>query len=48
MIRLSIKSLIKISNITDLLLNKDEKELEMIFKLLQDLTNILEELDIDK
>lgn len=38
---------IKISNITDLLLERDEKELEMIYVLLKDLINILEEQDIE-
>jgi len=45
---LSSEASIKISHITDLLLKRDEKELEMIYKLLKDLTNILEEHDIEK
>lgn len=45
---LSSEASIKISNITDLLLNRDEKELEMIYTLLKDLTEILEEHDIEK
>lgn len=45
---LSSEASIKISNITDLLLNRDEKELEMIYTLLKDLTMILEEHDIEK
>ena len=45
---LSSEVSIKISNITDLLLNRNEKELEMIYRLLKDLTNILEEHDIEK
>jgi len=45
---LSSEAGIKISNITDLLLNRDEKELEMIYTLLKDLTKILEGHDIEK
>lgn len=45
---LSSEASIKISNITDLLLNRDEKELEMIYTLLKDLTNILETQNIEK
>lgn len=39
---LSSDASIRISNITDLLLKRDEKELEMIYTLLKDLTKILE------
>lgn len=39
---------IKISNITDLLLNRNERELEMIYCLLKNLTDILEEHNIEK
>lgn len=45
---LSSEVSIQISNITDLLLNRDEKELEMIYTLLKDLTKILEAHDIEK
>jgi transcriptional regulator with XRE-family HTH domain len=45
---LSSDASIQISNITDLLLKRDEKELEMIYTLLKNLTKILEEHDIEK
>ncbi|MFN2340728.1 MAG: helix-turn-helix domain-containing protein [Halanaerobium sp.] len=45
---LSSDASIQISNITDLLLKRDEKELEMIYTLLKNLTNILEEHNIEK
>ena len=45
---LSSEASIKISNITDLLLNRDEKELEMIYTLLKDLTQIFEQHNIEK
>lgn len=45
---LSSEVSIKISNITDLLLDRNEQELEMIYKLLEDLINILESQDIEK
>ncbi|RAK10362.1 DNA-binding XRE family transcriptional regulator [Halanaerobium saccharolyticum] len=44
---LSSEASIQISNITDLLLNRDEKELEMIYTLLKDLTKILEAHNIE-
>lgn len=44
---LSSEASIKISNITDLLLNREEEELEMIYVLLKDLTDILETRDIE-
>ncbi len=45
---LSSEASIKISNITDLLLKRDEKELEMIYSLLKDLTQIFEQHNIEK
>ncbi|ADO76827.1 helix-turn-helix domain-containing protein [Halanaerobium praevalens] len=39
---------IQISNITDLLLNRNEKELEMIYKILKSLTQFLEVQNIEK
>ena len=45
---LSSEASIKISNITDLLLNRNEKELEMIYTLLKDLTQIFEHHNIEK
>lgn len=45
---LSSEAGVKISNITDLLLNRDEEELELIYKFLKDLTEFLEKQNIDK
>jgi transcriptional regulator with XRE-family HTH domain len=45
---ISSEATIQISNITDLLLKRNEKELEMIYTLLKNLTDILEERDIEK
>jgi transcriptional regulator with XRE-family HTH domain len=45
---ISSEATIQISNITDLLLRCNEKELKMIYTLLKNLTDILEERDIEK
>lgn len=45
---LATESIIQISNITDLLLTRDQEELKMIFTLLKNLTYILDFRDIEK
>lgn len=45
---ISSEATIKISNITDLLVDRNEKELEMIYSLIKNLTDILESRNIEK